>query len=115
MLTTIIYVMGALSLHFTDLQSESAFFSLLLPAFNFLFFIFLVWQWIFYFALSSFSSDENDGLFNLLYQVWHLDYTIERVGLVKALLNIVLLAVNAISLFVAVYYYLDLFLGFVRV
>ena len=114
MLTTIIYITGALSLHFTDIHSQNAFFFILLPLINILFFIFLLWQLIFYFALSSFSNDDS-SFFELLSQLWHLGYTIERNGLVPALLNIVFLIINAISLFVAVIYYFDVFWALVHI
>ncbi len=68
MLTTIIYITGALSLHFTDIQSQNAFFFLFLPLINTLFFIFILWQLIFYFALNSFSNDDSD-IFDLFYQI----------------------------------------------
>lgn len=115
MLTTIIYVSGALSLQFTDIQSPNSFFSLLLPFINLLFFIFLLWQLIFYYALNSFSDDNNSTFFDLVYKLWHIDYEIERCGLFIALRNIVFLLINAISLFVAVFYYLELFLDFVQI
>ena len=113
MLTTIIYVSGALSLHFTDVQSLNAFFFVLLPLINILFFIFLLWQFIFYFAMSSFSNDES-GFFDLLSELWHLGYTIERIGVFHALLNIFFLIINAISFFIAVFYYFDLFWVLIR-
>lgn len=113
MLTTIIYVSGALSLHFTDVQSQNAFFFVLLPLINILFFIFLLWQLIFYLALNSFSNDDS-SFFDLLTQIWHLDYTIERIGFFPALLNISFLIINAISFFIVVFYYFDVFWILIR-
>jgi hypothetical protein len=115
MLTTIIYVLGALSLHFSDISSQHAFFSLLLPLFNILFFIFLFWQLIFYFSLSSFSNDDSLHFFDLLYKFWHLDEDIKQYGFFPAVLNIVMLSVDAASLFIVIFYYIELFLDFTRI
>lgn len=112
MLTTIFYVLGALALHFSDVTSGNAFFSLLLPLFNIFFFIFLVWQLIFYFSLSSFANDDDTHFFTLVYELWHLDHGIRERGLVPALFNVTLLIVNAVSLVSIVLYYLDVFLDF---
>lgn len=113
MLVTLVYILGALSLHFTDLHSESAFLNLLLPGFNLLFFIFIVWQLIFYFSLHSFGSEDHPGLSSLILQIWNLDLHMQRNGILPALFTLAIMLVNAASLFTAVFYYISTFLDFI--
>lgn len=114
MLTTLIYVMGALSLHFTDIYSQHAFFYLFLPLFNFLFFIFLLWQIIFYFSLNAFSHDHESHFFELLFQLWNLGYEINQHGFIHTFINVSIRIIDVICLFTAVFYYFDIFLDFVQ-
>lgn len=112
MLTTLIYILGALSLHFTDMGSGHGFYSLFLPTFNGLFFIFLLWQVIFYYSLSAFDPDDT-GFFGLLYHVVNIQEIVIRHGLVLAFFRLLMLVVDAICLFTVIFFYLQAFMDFV--
>ena len=113
MLTTLMYITGALSLHFTDLQSDSLFFSLLLPTINLVFFIFIVWQLIFFFSLGSFAHDDDYSFFHLVDQLWHIGGNIKDYGAAHTLMNVSILLINSACLIAGVIYYFGLFLDFV--
>lgn len=105
MLTTVIYIFGALSLHFADLSHENSFFSLLLPFLNLLFLIFLVIQMVFFFSMNSLITDQAYGFFDLLSDIWDLDYDIKTQGLLPTLINLVARLIEASCFFTAIYYY----------
>lgn len=113
MLTTIIYLVGALSLHFTDMTSQSGFASLFLPMVNILFFIFLVWQLVFYFSLHSFSGNDDSLFIALLREFWNLNENMREYGVARTLLGFAAHLFNAACFLTAVYYYFSLFLDFV--
>ena len=113
MLTTLIYVIGTLSLHFTDAASPNGFFSLLLPVVNILFFIFLIWQLIFFFSLGIPEGDGNFRFADLLREFWELNYDIAEYGLIRTLGNLVAHLINTVCIVMAVDYYLTLFMDFI--
>ena len=110
MLTTLIYLLGALTLHFTDVGSQNGFFSLLLPAVNVLFFIFILWQLIFFYSLNSFSHDDDFRFYDLVREFWNLRDNIAELGVPQALLRLAGHLVNTVCFLSAVYYYLNYFL-----
>lgn len=113
MIMMLIYVAGALSLHFTNLASGDFFTSFLLPSLNVLFFVFLLAQLIFYFSLGGLSDDNDTDFYDLLYKIFHLDIEIRRQGVLPAIFDTSLLLIDALSLFTVVFYYLSAFLDFV--
>ena len=115
MLTTLIYVIGTLSLHFTDAASPNGFFSLLFPAVNALFFIFLIWQLIFFFSLGLPERGGDFRFSDLLREFWNLNYNIAEYGLLRTLRNFTAHLINTVCIVMAVDYYLMLFMDFIGI
>ena len=113
MLTTLIYLIGTLSLYFTDATSPNEFFSLLLPVINTLFFVFLIWQLIFFFALGMPARDDDFRFSDLLREFWTLNYDIAERGLLRTVARFVAHLINAVCFVSAVDYYLTLFMNFI--
>ena len=112
MLTTIIYILGTLSLQFSDTQSQGAFFNLFLPLVNLFFFMFIVWQLIFFFSFNTFSH-EDSPFSQLLQQYWNLNYDIREYGFFQVMVKFSIHLINTACFLLAAYYYLLIFLDFI--
>jgi len=113
MLTTVIYILGAVSLQHTDMNSESIFYSFLLPSFNLFFVIFIVWQFIFFFSLNTFSRSEDSGISQLLKKFWNLNYEIREKGAIRGSTTSLFHLIDTLCFFIALRYYFNWFLGFI--
>ena len=113
MLTTFFYLIGTLSLYFTDTASPNGFFSLLLPFVNALYFIFLIWQLIFFFSLGIPEREGDYRFTELLREFWNLNYNIAEKGLLLTLARLAAHVFNSLCFIFAVDYYLTLFMDFI--
>lgn len=114
MLTTLIYMIGALSLLFTDATSPNGFFRLLLPAINALFFIFLIWQLIFFFAPGMPVRNDDFRFSDFLREFWSLNYNIEEYGFLRSMGRFIAHLINTVCFFWAVNSYLSMFVDFIE-
>ena len=63
---TLIYVVGVLALHFTNLSHAHGFYNLFLPVVGLLFLVFLVIQLMLFGPLNNFETGDGYRLFDLL-------------------------------------------------
>jgi len=114
MLKTLTYLLGTLSLHFTDLSHASSFYCVFLPLIDALFLIFLCWQLMFFMALSSFSDGDHYHLQDLIVDIYDLRYDIHDHGLLSALFSLALNLFEALCFFLSVFYYYGMVIDMVR-
>ncbi len=115
MIKTCFYLLGALALHHTDLNHGNGFHSLFLPVVDAIFFIFIIWQMIFYFTLNNFSTGNHYSFQHLVLDIYDLRYDVQDHGLLYALFQLSLSIIDLICIVLAFYYYsqiaLDLISG----
>ena len=111
MLRTLIYILGMLALHHTDLHHPDAFFRLFLPLVDAVFLIFIVWQVMFYFTLNNFTGDY--GFSDMLRDVWDLRFDIQEQGLLPALFQLGLALLEFVLFFTAIFYYWNMAIALV--
>ena len=115
MFKSIIYLVGALSLHFTDFSHPDRFYSTFLPFIDVLFLIFLCWQLLFFMTLnSSFSDGDHYSFYDLIADVYDLRYDIQDQGIFKALFCLALSLFDVICFFVAMFYYYGMVIDMVQ-
>lgn len=109
MLKSLIYLLGALALHFTDFSHQNGFYSTFLPFVNVLFLIFLCWQLLFFMALNtSFSDGDHYSFYDLVTDIYDLRYDIQDQGLPRALFSLTLNLLDSLCFFVAMFYYFSM-------
>jgi len=115
MLKSAVYLLGALSLHFTEFGHPQAFYGVFLPLIDVIFLIFLFWQLLFFMTLSSsFSDGDHYHLQDLVMDIYDLRYDIEEQGLLRALLSLALNLFEMICFFLAMFYYYSMVIDMVR-
>ena len=115
MLKTLTYLLGTLSLHFTDFAHASDFYSVFLPLIDVLFLIFICWQLLFFMALnSSFSDGDHYHLQDLIIDIYDLRYDIQDHGLFSALFSLALNLFEMVCFFLAIFYYYGMVIDMVR-
>ncbi|MEH6357505.1 MAG: hypothetical protein V7745_00845 [Pseudomonadales bacterium] len=112
---TLTYLLGTLSLHFTDFGHASSFYSLFLPFVDVLFLIFLCWQLMFFMALNnSFSDGDHYHLQDLIVDIYDLRYDIQDHGLLSALFSLALNLFEVACFFLSIFYYYGMVIEMIR-
>ena len=115
MFKSIIYLTGALALHFTDFAHPSAFFSVFLPVIDALFLIFFCWQLLFFMTLNTgFSDGDSYSFYDLVADIYDLRYDIQEQGPLKAFLSLALNLFDLVCFFIAMFYYYGMVIDLVR-
>ena len=112
---TLSYLLGSLSLHFTDFSHASSFYNLVLPIVDVIFLIFLCWQLIFFMALNnSFSDGDHYHLQDLVTDIYDLHYDIRDHGLLSALFSLALNIFEMMCFLLSIFYYYGMVIEMVR-
>jgi|GEM_PF-637538 len=115
MFKSAIYLLGTLSLHFTEFGHPQAFYGIFLPLMDALFLIFLCWQLLFFMTLSSsFSDGDHYHLQDLIIDIYDLRYDIQDHGLFSALFSLALNLFEMVCFFLAIFYYYGMVIDMVR-
>ena len=100
---TIFYLLGILSLHYTDITHTNAFFNLALPLFNLVFFIFLLWEALLFFSLAP--AGEEESFYTWLYGLIDFRYDLIERGWLNALFHLAAGTFNLACYFYVIFYY----------
>lgn len=116
MIKTAFWLLGIMSLQYTDFTAQQPLYSTFLPVLDAVFLLFLLWQLVFFFTIGG-SSCEQTGFSveELFAEIYDLRYEIQDRGFIVALINLSLSMVDVVCMLIAIHWYLSTLVELIQV